>query len=50
VLARVVNLLVPIYYKKIVDELTPGGAPLHFPVANIFIYTVLRFLQVRKWK
>ena len=45
-LARVVNVLVPMYYKIIVDALSgiDGTAP-HFPTFDILMYMFLRFLQ-----
>lgn len=58
---RVINLYVPIYYKKIVNGLTPqvnttdsldkafgmtlGNSGITFPLASILIYVFLRFLQ-----
>ena len=61
VAARVVNLYVPIYYKKIVNGLSPKqnmtdsldlmygmtskASGVTFPIASILIYVLLRFLQ-----
>eukprot|EP00054_Salpingoeca_dolichothecata_P011328 m.62926 g.62926 ORF g.62926 m.62926 type:complete len:853 (+) comp19412_c0_seq4:117-2675(+) len=50
---RVVNLFVPLCYKKVVDDLTPKGDQdpqadenrLKFPWEAILVYVVLRFLQ-----
>ena len=58
---RVINLYVPIYYKKIVNGLSPqknmtdsldltygltvGTSGITFPLASILIYVFLRFLQ-----
>ena len=60
-IGRVVNLYVPIYYKKIVNALTPkqnitdsldlaygmtvNNTGITFPLVSISIYIVLRFLQ-----
>lgn len=46
-LARGINLLVPMYYKRVVDKLTPNpnGDSLEFPVDDIVVYVCLRFLQ-----
>ena len=55
---RVINVYVPIYYKRIVDSLTPSYSPgnatagltvaangVRFPFEAILIYVFLRFLQ-----
>ncbi len=58
---RVINVYVPIYYKIIIDALTPGhngtskfdlsygitdhSTGITLPVASVFIYVFLRFLQ-----
>ena len=58
---RVINLYVPLYYKIIIDALTPNSnltsqfdlsygltdtsTGVTFPVASVFIYVFLRFLQ-----
>ena len=60
-IGRVVNLYVPIYYKKIVNALTPkqnitdsldltygmtiNNTGITFPMISILIYIILRFLQ-----
>ncbi|XP_054827258.1 ATP-binding cassette sub-family B member 6 [Eublepharis macularius] len=41
---RVINVFVPIYYKKIVNELTEG-ATWHMLVQTVFIFSTLKFLQ-----
>eukprot|EP00050_Salpingoeca_kvevrii_P009079 m.306974 g.306974 ORF g.306974 m.306974 type:complete len:888 (-) comp19564_c0_seq1:48-2711(-) len=43
---RIVNLYVPICYKRVVDRLTPDGdSPISFPGGVVVTYVVLRFLQ-----
>ena len=62
VAGRVINVYVPVYYKKIINALTPGNGTtdqldlsygwadaatgITFPLVSIIIYTFLRFLQV----
>ncbi|XP_075465737.1 ATP-binding cassette sub-family B member 6 [Ascaphus truei] len=43
-LERVINVFVPIYYKKIVDELTEG-APWHALAVTVCVYVLLKLLQ-----
>jgi ATP-binding cassette subfamily B (MDR/TAP) protein 6 len=48
--ARLVNLYVPLSYKKVVDALGGAGAPVNgehvpFPVNDILFYVFLRLLQ-----
>lgn len=61
VAGRVINLLVPIYYKKIINALTPSknltsefdlsygitdpSTGVTFPVVSVVLYVLLRFLQ-----
>eukprot|EP00127_Corallochytrium_limacisporum_P006677 Clim_evm56s232 gene=Clim_evmTU56s232 len=46
---RIVNVLVPIFYKKLIDDLTPGKDEdyhdLHFPTGTLIAFIVIRFLQ-----
>ena len=41
---RLVNLLVPVQYKKVIDTLT-GGVEGHFPWSEILLFILFRFLQ-----
>ncbi|XP_048341083.1 ATP-binding cassette sub-family B member 6 isoform X2 [Sphaerodactylus townsendi] len=43
-LDRVINVFVPVYYKKIVNELTEG-VTWHMLVRTVFIFSTLKFLQ-----
>eukprot|EP00039_Didymoeca_costata_P007214 m.97438 g.97438 ORF g.97438 m.97438 type:complete len:865 (+) comp13595_c0_seq5:351-2945(+) len=49
VATRVVNVLVPVFYKHVVDKLSPQNGPLPdkipFPAKEIMLYVLLRFLQ-----
>lgn len=61
---RIINVYVPIYYRNIVNALTPSYMPasnhthqldtslglsgVTFPLASILIYVFLRFLQVQR--
>ncbi|KAJ1934401.1 ATP-binding cassette-type vacuolar membrane transporter Hmt1, partial [Linderina pennispora] len=43
---RLVNLLVPLQFKVVVDGLTPkGDSPVEFHWANVLLYAVLRSMQ-----
>ncbi|KAJ1939145.1 ATP-binding cassette-type vacuolar membrane transporter Hmt1, partial [Linderina macrospora] len=43
---RLVNLLVPLQFKIVVDGLTPkGGSPVEFHWVNVLLYAILRSMQ-----
>jgi ATP-binding cassette subfamily B (MDR/TAP) protein 6 len=42
ILGRFVNVMVPLSYKHIVDDLTLGSV---FPLTSLILYTMYRFLQ-----
>lgn len=42
ILGRFVNVMVPLSYKHVVDDLTVGSA---FPLTSLILYTMYRFLQ-----
>ena len=42
ILGRFVNVMVPLSYKHVIDDLTVGSV---FPLASLTLYTLYRFLQ-----
>lgn len=47
---RVVNVLVPLQYKVVVDALAASATgPIEFPLAQLLLFVTYKFLQVGKW-